>query len=171
MLLLQEKIGFLSCRCHSPVRNIVRRQLGRLWCLDSGTQMEMLIHMERALPALLWLSQQPTAQKGTQALFPVLGTEGWVLHSCPWAGLADKAGDSKAACTGMSITAISRGYVFWWVVFCGLFFFLFNPDKAFWEIRGNYRNSVFSDISEEIYHRVFFLQFSVSDMNNSLYKP
>lgn len=135
----------------------MRRQLGRLWCWDPGTQMEMLIHMERALPALLWLSQQPTAQKGTQTIFPLLGTGGWVPHSCPlsWAG------DSKAACTGMSITATSRGYVFRQVgVFLWAFFFIFNHDKAFWEIWGAYSNSVFSDMSEEI-NQGFSAVFSV----------
>lgn len=76
----------------------------------------------------LWLSQQPTGQKGTQTLFPVLDIEGWVPHSCPlsWLGWQQgwKLGTARTACTGMFITAISGGYVLWWVGFCALFFTL-----------------------------------------------
>lgn len=141
MLLLQEKIGFLSCRCHSPVRNIARRQLGRHWCLDSGTQMEMLTQMERDLPALLWLSQQPTAQKGTQTLFPVLATEGWVPHSCPLNCLGWQSwGQQGSLHWDIHHSNQEELHFFGGWFFVGFFFFY--SDRAFWEIRGAHSNSV-----------------------------
>lgn len=123
--LLQGKTGFPSCRCHSPVRDITRRQLGRHWCMDSSTQTYPLCLDGEGLastPAAITATHSteggmdpPSCPgrcrlgRGRQQASPPT--------AAPWAVSADIPGDSKAACVGTSITAVTRSYIFGGLVF------------------------------------------------------
>lgn len=131
--LLQGKTGFPSCGCHSPVRDVTRRQLGRHWCMDSGTQTYPLCLDGEGLASTLVAITATHSTEGNTDPPPCPGCcrLGWGRQqaSPPTAAhsaiSADIPQDSKAACVGTSITAVTRSYIFW--VF-GWFFF--SPDKA-----------------------------------------
>lgn len=75
-------MAFPSCGCHSPVRDIMSKQLG----VDVGawTQAFRFVpfaQMERDLPALLWLSEQLEVWR-TWTPLPAPGAAGWARTGC-----------------------------------------------------------------------------------------
>lgn len=123
------KTGFPSCGCHTELEALRGgSQVDARTCIQEHRlciqehRLSPFAQMQRDLPSLLWLSQQPTAQRGTGTVLPAWALQAATPTAASPAALADTLGDSRAACTGTSLTAVTSCYIF-----SGLFFF---PDKV-----------------------------------------